>query len=114
MQSKALATDEPSDAETGDVDSGPKDSESGVFRKRVWQLKILNVFFKDINRKITDELRFEACRKTGLKWNKIYKWVFDKRNVFRARAIKKDTAPAPIFIINKVDRKSAYPKKLRL
>jgi hypothetical protein len=45
--------------------------------------------FKDINRLITDELRFEAVKKTGLRWPQIYKWVFDKRTAYRSKAVKK-------------------------
>jgi hypothetical protein len=34
--------------------------------------------FKDLDGKISKEFRNEAVTKTGLKWSKIYKWVFDQ------------------------------------
>lgn len=43
-----------------------------------WQIKILRQMFKDLDGKISKEFRNEAVTKTGLKWSKIYKWVFDQ------------------------------------
>lgn len=50
-----------------------------IYRKKLWQRKFLLRTFRDLHRPITNELREECIEKTGLKWSKIYKWLFDKR-----------------------------------
>lgn len=39
---------------------------------------------------ITPESRDEAMTKTGLRWDQIYKWLYDRRRMLKL--------PAPIFI----------------
>ena len=75
-------------------------------RKHKWQTQILNELFKDLNLKITCELRNKAVRLTGIKWNKIYKWVFDKRVALRSHKIKKQEPREmpPVFTVTKVNR----------
>ena len=82
-----------------------------MFRKHKWQTEILNELFKDVNLKITCELRNKAVRLTGLKWTKIYKWIFDKRVALRSHKIKKQALKEipPVFTIVKVNRALCIP-----
>jgi hypothetical protein len=46
-------------------------------RKMDWQKQALTELFKNLNGGITSEVREKAVKITGLKWSKIYKWLFD-------------------------------------
>ena len=39
---------------------------------------------------ITPESREEAVRRTGLRWDQVYKWLYDRRKTLKL--------PAPVFI----------------
>jgi len=48
-------------------------------RKTATQIRILTAIFSSDSVEVTNELRKESCKKTGLKWVQIYKWLFDRR-----------------------------------
>ena len=47
-------------------------------RKSEWQVLALKKMFRELEGPITRAVREEAVSMTGLKWSKIYKWLFDQ------------------------------------
>ena len=62
----------------------------GRYLKHKWQIKILKKIFCHLNGPITKIIRREAVQKTGLKWNQIYKWIFDSGDKIPLNRIRKD------------------------
>ena len=62
----------------------------GRYLKHKWQIKILKKIFCHLNGPITKNIRREAVQKTGLKWNQIYKWIFDSGDKIPLNRIRKE------------------------
>ena len=66
-------------------------------RKSKAQVKVLRETYKDVEHlEITDRMREESIRKTGLRWDQIYKWLYDRRRLLKL--------PAPVIV-----REASYP-----
>ena len=52
--------------------------EMGKTVKSDTQKEILWEIFEKYSGAITNEVREEAVKRTGLQWRKIYKWIFDQ------------------------------------
>ena len=66
-------------------------------RKSKAQVKVLRETYKDSEHlEITDRMREESMRKTGLRWDQIYKWLYDRRRLLKL--------PPPVIV-----REPSYP-----
>ena len=55
--------------------------------KSDWQRRVLWQIFYKLEGALTQEIKQEAMRKTGLPWNKIYKWIYDNDPLLRRKPL---------------------------